>query len=74
MWTPHHATLLQPIHGPVLLGLHTPGAHVHNLHIRIPQAPVEAQFMAGVGTGVGGGHGGPRKQVQCVSGVGKWQA
>lgn len=51
--------LLQPTHGPFLLGLHTPGSHIHNLDIRVPQAPVEAQVMAGVERGVRGRHGGP---------------
>lgn len=68
--TPHH----QPSHEPFLLGLHTPCGHIHDLDIGVPQTPVKAQTMAGVGDRIQGGHRGPCKQVQRGTGIGGWQA
>lgn len=59
---------------PFSLGLHAPSGHIHNLDARVPQAPVEAQAMAGVRGRFRGGHWGPCKQVQGSSDVGRWQA
>ena len=53
---PHRQAPLPPPPGPRSLSLHTPGGHIHHLDVRVPQAPVEAQALAGVGGGVGGGH------------------
>lgn len=59
--------------GPSSLSLHTSSGHINNFDVRIPQAPVEAQAMAGAGHGVGGGHQGPSKQVQGGADIWIWK-
>ena len=74
MGNPPRLSIPPPAPRPCSLGLHTPGGHVHHLDVGVPQAPVEAQALAGVGGEVGGGHRGPCKEVEHGPGVGGWQA
>lgn len=67
---PIRASLLRDIPtGPSSLSLHTSGGHINNFDVRIPQAPVEAQAMAGTGHGVRRGYQRPSKQVQSGSDI-----
>lgn len=67
---PIRASLLRDIPmGPSSLSLHTSGGHINNFDVRIPQAPVEAQAMAGTGHGVRRGYQRPSKQVQGGSDI-----